>query len=372
MIRDNTLDAFFALVRAGLWERKINLSTFDGFDYEKLLQLAEEQSVVGLVTAGMEHVTDVKVPQVDLLQYIGQSLQLEQQNTEMNRFIGDLVERMRKVGIYALLVKGQGIAQCYEKPMWRASGDVDFLLSSDNYVKAKDFLQPLSSTEEMEGEYQKHYSMTIDSWVVELHGTLRSGLSHRVDKMIDDTQRDVFYGGNVRSWMNNGAQVFLPGSDCDVIFIFTHFLKHFYKGGLGLRQICDWCRLLYTYKESLNHGLLESRIKKAGLMSEWKAFGAFSVKYLGMPAEVMPLYDSADKWKRKADRICSFIMEVGNFGHNRDRRLYENKPYVIRKILSMARRVGDLLIHSRIFPLDSIRFLPYIIFNGISSAVRGE
>ena len=75
-MRDNTVDAFFALVRAGLWEKDVNLSSFGEIDYNLLLQLAEEQSVVGLVAAGMEHVSDVKLPKEDVLQFVGQALQL--------------------------------------------------------------------------------------------------------------------------------------------------------------------------------------------------------------------------------------------------------------------------------------------------------
>ena len=112
-------------------------------------------------------------------------------------------------------------------------------------------------------------------------------------------------------------------------------------------------------------------------MSEWKAFGAFSVEYLGMPADAVPLLDVRSlkedvRWRRKADRICSFIMEVGNMGHNRDSSYYVKYPYVIRKAFSFSRRLGDLYRHARIFPLDSFRFLPSIVFNGVRSAINGE
>lgn len=365
----NNIGAFFALVRAGLWEKEARLLSFGEVDYEEVMCLAEEQSVVGLVTAGLEHVVDEKAPQEYLLQFIGQSLQLEQDNVAMNNFIEELIENMRHYGIYAILVKGQGIAQCYERPLWRMCGDVDLLLSHDNYEKAKEILVPIASTVETEWGYQKHLSITIDRWVVELHGTLRTQLLSKVDRLIDDTQKDVFYGGQVRSWMNRNTQVFLPSADNDVIFIFTHFLKHFYKGGLGLRQICDWCRLLWTYRESLNHGLLESRIRKAGLMSEWMAFGAFAVEVLGMPEEAMPLYSPALRWKRKANRILEFILMSGNMGHNRERS-YGKYPYLIKKACSMGRRISDVVNHARIFPLDSIRFLTSIVFHGIRDAVR--
>ena len=143
---NTTQKAFFALLRAGLWEQSVQLSAYGAIDYPAVLELSEEQSVVGLIAAGMEQVSDIKIPKQDLLQFIGQTLQLEQQNTAMNYFIGVILDKMREAGILTLLVKGQGVAQCYLRPLWRSSGDVDLFLDDENYEKAKNFLIPLAAS----------------------------------------------------------------------------------------------------------------------------------------------------------------------------------------------------------------------------------
>ena len=97
---------FFELVRAGLWEKEARLLPFGEVDCSEVMRISEGQSVVGLVAAGIEHVTDVKIPKEDVLQFVGQALQLEQRNSAMNQFIGVLVERMRNEGIYTLILKG--------------------------------------------------------------------------------------------------------------------------------------------------------------------------------------------------------------------------------------------------------------------------
>jgi len=389
---DSNTQAFFELVQAGLWEKEVRLAQYGDIDFSEVLRLATEQSVVGHVAAGLEHVSDMKVPQEWALQFVGQTLQIEQRNKAMNAFVAELIERLRKADIYAILVKGQGIAQCYERPLWRSSGDVDLLLSEENYKKAKELLVPLATDVETEYTHFKHLGMTIDGWVVELHGTLHSRLSARVDRVVDDVQRDVFYGGKVRSTEfkssnSSRVQVFLPAPDEDVIFVFTHILHHFFFEGIGLRQICDWCRLLYTYKGSLNVPLLESRLRKAGLMSEWKAFAAFAVAYLGMPVEATPLFDADVDLKvnkKKADKICEFVLEVGNFGHNRELRAknaelrakgcraMRHEGYFWRKFKSFWGRLSDMLRHFWIFPLDSIRFFGGVLRSGLHAAVRGE
>lgn len=374
LMKEDTSSIFFQLLRSGLWGNEARLEQYHDVDMGTVLQLAAEQSVVGLVAAGLENVTDMKVPQAGVLPFIGQMLQIEQRNMAMNAFVAELIEKLRKADVYALLVKGQAIAQCYERPLWRSSGDVDLLLSDRNYQKAKAILVPLASDVETEYTHFKHLGMTIDGWVVELHGTLHSRLSARVDRVVDEVQKDVFYGAKVRSWMNGKIQVFLPAPDEDVMFVFTHILHHFFLEGIGLRQICDWCRLLYTYKDTVNVSLLEARLRKAGLMSEWKAFAAFAVGYLGMPVEAMPLFDAdadLNSNKKKADRICKFVLEVGNFGQN-TRRNYQSQFYVIRKFKSFWGRLSDMLRHFKIFPLDSIRFFGGVLRSGMHAAVRGE
>lgn len=338
---NNIQQFFFALVRAGLWEKEVRLLPYGEVDYAEVMRLAQEQAVVGLVAAGLEHVTDVKVPQVWALQFAGQTIQLEQRNKAMNQFIADLVAKMREADIYTLLVKGQGIAQCYERPQWRTSGDVDLLLSVENFEKAKSLLLPLSSGNKLECNYSKELGYYIDSWSVELHGTQRTGLSSRVDAEINAVQRDLFYGGKVRPWNNGGTTIILPAVDEDVFLVFTHFIKHFYKeGGVTVRQVCDWCRLLWTYKDSIDSKLLERRIKRAGLKSEWKAFAAFAVDYIEIPVEAIPLYSKAEKWSRKAEKIVDFILKGGEW-----------------------RKVHDTITVGKIFPMSTLRFLPGIILN---------
>lgn len=360
------ISVFLDLVKTGLWEdADVNLNLNAKVDWEEVYQLAAEQSVVGLVLAGIE-CSIVKPPQELLLQWIGEVQILEQRNKDMNRFVANIIERLRKQDVYALLVKGQGIAQCYEKPLWRASGDVDLLLSNSNYYKAKEILVPMASTVEYENVKALHLGMTINDWIVELHGTLHSCCLPKMDKVVEEAEKSVFYGGEVRSWSNGYTQVFLPSPDNDLFFIFSHIIKHFFNGGVGLRQICDWCRLLWIYKESLNHELLELRIRKAGLVSEWKAFAALAMDYLGMPKEAMPLYSSDEKWSRKAQRLKDYIIEVGNFGQNRNELTISQPSLVKQKMSAFKIYTGDGLKQFSIFPLDSIRIWLWIMKTGIS------
>lgn len=370
----NTQEQFFELIRAGLFpdkEARI-LEHGSSVDWHGLYCLAEEQAVMGLIAAGIENLPTSERPAKEVaLQFAGQTIQLEQRNKAMNAFVAKLIEKFRKEDVYMLLVKGQGIAQCYERPLWRASGDIDLLLSPDNFEKASSVLDNYSretSRETSKDIERKHREYHIDGWTVELHGTMHTNLSRGIDRWIDKVQEDVFYGGNVRSWLNGNTLVFLPSPDYDVIFVFTHILQHLFLEGIGLRQICDWCRLLYTFREKLNLRVLEDRISRMGLITEWKVFASLAVQYLGMPEAAMPMFGSnVQEFKWEAARLMDFVLKVGNFGHNRE---VEWSNGFKRRTSLIWHRITDTFKLSFVFPLDAPKFLLNYAVDGVRGLVR--
>lgn len=364
------IKAFFSLLQAGLWEQRCRLPAFDNIDFGDVYKVASEQSVVGLIAAGLEQIEGERPDRDIVLPFMGQVLQLEQRNKAMNAFIADLMERLRAAGITAVLVKGQGVAQCYERPLWRACGDVDLLLDAVNYEKAKQLLIPLASSVEDEDKTRKHLAMAISSWVVELHGTLFTHQLLRLNRVIGEVQDAVLLKKQVRIWTNGRENVSLPSPDNDVFFIFSHILQHYFVEGIGLRQICDWCRLLWIHKDSIDAGLLERRLRSAGIMTEWKAFAALAVNYLGMLKDVMPFYSSDHRWIRKAEMVLAFVLETGNFGHNRDYTYQKKYPFVVYKAISLWKHVADTFKYCRIFPLDSMKVLIGRVIEGFSVALK--
>ena len=357
---DNNAKLFIKLLKAGLWEQDVLFPECRDININDVCRLAEEQSVIGLIASGIERVPDIKVPKELTLQFVGATLQIEQRNLAMNEFVAWLNKRLQDECINAVLVKGQGIAQCYERPLWRAAGDVDLLLDKENYEKAKAFLKPLAEEVAAEDELTKHQALTIKGFDVELHGRMPFMLSKRADVVIDEVIEGATIGGQVRVWRLNDSEIKLPSVDNDIILVFTHFLHHFFIEGVGLRQICDWCRLLWTYRSEINIELLEQRLQKMGLMTEWKVFASLAVNYLGMPEEAMPFYDA--RIKIKGGRVLNRVLKTGNMGHNNDlsyRVKYKGMAY---KVVSIWRRFCDFASLVPLFPVDSPRyFVTYVV-----------
>ena len=373
MSLNNNQQAFFELLTAGLWDKEARLSKFGAINLKEICRIAEEQAVVGLVAAGLEHVTDVKLPKEVVLLIVGQTLQLEQRNKAMNAFVAELIGCLRDAGICTLLVKGQGIAQCYEKPLWRACGDIDLFLDDYNYKQAALLLSTIADRVDTENEMIKHLSMTIGSWEVELHGTLCSQIKNEVDNVLLELKDDTFQNSSkYRIWDNEGVDIYLPPIDDDIIFIFTHIYQHYFKEGIGLRQICDWCRLLWSYRNRIDLVLLETRLNRMHLLPVWRAFAALSVYYIGMPVDAIPFYSADKKWIRKADRILDLIFETGNFGHNRDMSYKHKHHIVISKFISFWLYFKYGIRQLLIFPVDAIKGWWRLMRLGIGVMIKGH
>lgn len=381
---NNSRQAFFALLNAGLWEKEVRLAQYGDIDFKAIYHLANEQQVVGLVAAGLEMVADCKVPEEAVIPFGGDILKWEHQNRNMYRYTAKLFSVLQENGVDALLVKGPGIAECYEKPLWRVSGDLDLLLDASNYERAKEVLIPLAKKVGREDMALKHLDLTIGGGVIELHGTLHTRLSKKIDRAVDDAQADCFQNHKVRTIRCAETDIPLPDLDNDILFVFTHILHHFFIEGVGLRQICDWCRMLYTFTPTsstqggtegysgdqgtayIDRALLERRLKQLGLLSEWKAFAALAVCWLEMPAEAMPLYDK--RYKAKGDRIMKLVLASGNFGHKALPKRSRN--YWLGKLQAIGRNILRFARIARIFPCDSPKFLCHYISDGIKLIIR--
>jgi hypothetical protein len=363
---------FFALLRSGLWGSSPALPEAEPSleDWKKIYGLSMAQTVVGLVTDGAAACPAGFVPKAVSLKLMSSLVSTEKLNSVLNSNVSRFVSLLEEHGVQPVLVKGQAVAQCYIHPGGRMPGDIDLVISPSQYEAAKAVIAPIADEVGIESAFNLHFGAMFGELELELHGTVRTSLGRRINDVLDAAQAGLHKEGGCRFWDCLGTQVRIPSIDFDALFIFTHLLQHFYCGGLGLRQLCDWARVLHTHCGSIDLALLESRLAKMGLLDEWKAFVLFLVRYLGLPQEEAPLYD--ERFSAKADKLWRYIERVGNFGRSKRLRDRSKDPYLIRKIESLAVNSQDFFHHLSIFPLDSLRFFWQYFKIGTRAVVRGE
>lgn len=370
-IAETTDRQFFALLRSGLWNEVPERAPFDGgVDWEALYRLAFEQTVGPLVTDGVNRLPKECLPAEPerLDPFLGDMMATAQRNRVLDSFIPKVFHALRDIPV--VLVKGQSLAQDYPDPERRQPGDIDLLLPPSSYAAAKEILLPKATHVSKEDRQTLHQGMHFYSVEVEIHGSISTLMSRKLDRQLAALLKEQFDGRTLPTVTIGGAEIPVPEANFNAVYIFVHFLQHYWSGGVGLRQFVDWTTFVSVHKRDIHPVILEQRLEELGLLNLWKVFTGFAQEYLGCPAEKLPL---ADKPKpRKNAKIWRYIRRCGNFGKNKDRSRKE-ESYLVRKIHSLWRLViVDRLRHFHVFPKESIRFFLGAFGYGLQRLAKGE
>lgn len=343
----DTDKVFFMILRAGLWEQDEGLSVCT-VDWESIYNISREQGMSVIVADGISVMKKnnpaLAIPSDVQSLFLHDLLRCEVRNRHMNETLSHLCKSLNDDNIQALVLKGQGVALNYVNPLHRIPGDIDFLLYGEDYERAASIFSPKVQKVEKENISKKHLAMLFGDVEVEIHGTIRVDFGKKNNAILDDMQRMMFSSQDFRVWDCNGTAVLLPSADFDAVFIFIHFVQHFYHGGLGLRQICDWAMHLSHFAGDIDTSLLSHRISSLHMNREWRIFGWIAVNMLGLPKDKMPFYD--DSYSKAARVVWSSIKMSGNFGRNFNAgRDVSNEPYLYRKLKSLSRQTKWMSRH---------------------------
>lgn len=340
--------SFFALLRAGLWNRPVDAALFsDTTDWDTIFKDARRQTVLGLVGEGMTTLPAALQPPASLLNKIhGRLTSSIRMHALLNRALVDVVALFVHNHIRPVLLKGQGVALNYVEPTRRQCGDIDLYIGTKDYDRACELVRQHYGVDEHGIESEKHYHFKHQGVILELHRIAeRLPLSWQNSRFQRWTVEHL-HGNHLRAVDFEGTTVYLPPVDFDALYIFNHAWHHFMAGGgIGLRQLCDWARFLHTFHGQIDHRALRQNLQAFGLWRAWRMFGCVVVGTLGLPKEEFPFY--TDAYARQAERILDIIGREGNFGFFDSTHTERPEGYVAGKLHSfirMHRRFGRLLV----------------------------
>lgn len=288
-------------------------------EWELVYQLAEEQAVTGIMLSALERLAESQKPdQMILLQWIGTGQMIEQQNLVMNKAVVRLCRMMTEQGIRIFVFKGQSVATYYPEPHLRQSGDIDFYCHHEDWEKAVRLFCDEKGMELNDLHTRKDVSFTWEDVVYEMHNriTLFNYPCYRRywEKVVMPEILAHPYTVKI-----DGYEVPTLAPTYNALYIFVHIFQHLIASGIGLRQFVDWYYVLNA-NSNLNANVidvevLERHLKGLGLRKAYSGLGAILTDYLGMKEDVFPFEISDDDHKR-AEKLKTNILEMGNFGHN--------------------------------------------------------
>ena len=127
-----------------------------------------------------------------------------------------------------MLLKGTLLKEMYPKKELRAMGDADILIKTEQYDKIKPIMQGLGFEERTESDHELIWRKP--QLLLELH-----------KKLIPSYNKDYYaYFGD--GWQlgkpnSNFPHRFEMSDEDQMIYLFTHFAKHYRDAGIGIRPL---------------------------------------------------------------------------------------------------------------------------------------
>lgn len=309
-----TRSAFLALVRSGLWNVPADPAPFRGMnaaDWEEVYRFARTQALLAITFDGIAGLPpEVRPPRPLYLQWATLVARIEQANRHLNSALPELFHSYREAGLHPVLLKGQANAAHYLNPLHRQCGDIDIYIGKEGQTTANRLL--LHRGAQPEGEASdKHTSYSLHGIHIE---------NHRILLRMNNPSADRYFQHLVKEWYPqqaetkeiDGCPVSLPPPTFNALYVFMHAFLHFLNSGIGLRQVCDWARLMATRQDDIDKTLLEQHLRKMGLTHAAKAFGYIAVRHLGLPEHALPF--SIEGMEHAGEALLDDIFATGNFG----------------------------------------------------------
>jgi len=155
-------------------------------------------------------------------------------------------------------LKGCRMKALYPKPELRIMGDADILIRMEQYEKIRPIMLELGFEEGDESDHELHW--VLPQLHVELHK--RMVPSHNLDF------HAYFGDGWQLATIKDGFRHSMTAED-EMVYLFTHFAKHYRDGGIGCRHVVD----LWVYRRAnpeLDEGYVQAELEKLQLLEFYR------------------------------------------------------------------------------------------------------
>jgi hypothetical protein len=228
-----------------------------------------------------------------LMQNCCKAILLSERQVRLTKQICDVFEEN---GIDYMLLKGCRMKPLYPKPELRMMGDIDILVRMEQYDRIRSLMEGLGMYEGSVTDHELHWHKK--NLMVELHS-----------KLIPSYNKDFFAyfcDGWFLAQKGQGTRYCMAPED-ELVYLFTHFAKHYRDGGVGCRYVLD----LWVFLRN-NPNMDQEKIKRELDKLQLREFyenicHVIDVWYEGAPGD------------EKTDFITDYIFDSGSWGSGESR-----------------------------------------------------
>ena len=267
----------------------------ENFDVIQTAKDALRHKIMGLVYYGAVHCGVDKKQEAmrRLFTYVIPAMNIcEKQLFELRKIRAAFEEN----GIDYMMLKGTVLQKYFPAVEMRLMGDADILIRTEQYDKIETVMRQLG----FEFSYESDHELVWKNknLFLELH-----------KRLIPSYNRDYagYYGDGWKLAKVSEGHSYAMTNEDQMVYLFTHFAKHYRDGGIGIRHLVD----LYVFAKAnpdMDQAYVETELKKLRLLDFYKNI----CKTLAV------WFDDAES-DMVTDLITDVIFDSGTFGTAEDR-----------------------------------------------------
>jgi len=223
----------------------------ENMDWDKVLKYAKIHKVEHLLACAIKRHDYLSCPDEIKIPLLCESRKVVFSNALHKSAILQLLRDMDEEGIHAILLKGYAIADCYEVPESRLSGDADIWIDVKDEERATLFMRRQGFSVE-ERWKTGHHSVCHHDLLgcVELHVSLYDEL---IEEVWFRNKEGAEYIIEEKLTVNSAdGKYYTLGYTDHFIFLVLHMIKHFILSGLTVQMMLDVALFLRKHKAHIN------------------------------------------------------------------------------------------------------------------------
>lgn len=312
-------ELFFELIRVSIGniDRLSRVPTVK--EWQTIYDVAERQSLIGVCFSGLQRIgansddgfKNVGMSEVQYLTWMGMAVKIHQRNETLDKQCVDIQKRIKKDGFETCILKGQGVACCYNENlrMLRQSGDIDIWVNG-TWRDVMDYVNAQTPNREFD---MKHTHLNVyDGTTVEVHwwpSTTSNFFLNRRLRCFYRDQAAIQFHNEVP--LITGETITITTPFFNSIHVLLHIWGHFLYEGVGFRQIMDYYFVCIQNDVQSRKEEVVSYYKKFGLYDFSRSVMWILQDIFGMDSR----YLLTEPDEKGGQELLREILEGGNFGH---------------------------------------------------------
>ena len=284
-------------------------------DYQKLFDLANQHQISALIYNQIYNFDDF--PEEIKQRWKKDALKINAFQTRKTMKILQVYRQFLKQELKVLIVKGLVCRSLYPQPDNRQSNDEDLYVQKEEYEAVKDILLKNNLTVISESNDVTTFIDPVSGLSIELHTALFSLES----KAYGNYQRyfdQAFDECIVHSI--DGVSVYSLEYTQHLLFLILHFVKHFFHGGVGIRQVVDIVMYSEAYGDKVDWDRLYDILKDLNIYVLIVNLFALALDQLEFDYTKIRVPEGIDK--SDYQDLFEDIMDAGIFGQSSSERIH--------------------------------------------------